>query len=243
MNLHLTRSGEPLPPPPIDVVLASQSVGRKMLLEKLGIRFRVAHTRVNEETITHADPITMLKKRAAAKADEVMRHPRVYTISEEFKTLVITADSMAILGKKAFGKAVDRSDAREILKALMDKTHAFTTAVVVTLFVGHSPKQKWEKTVTTKVTMKKLNSAELDSYVGRYDFTRFAAGYALNETPWDLVTKIDGSYTNVIGLPFEVILPIFRKLEIIKPPGEPTGYVMTPHPATPVKNAPVIKKN
>ena len=234
MNLHLTRSGEPLPPPPIDVILASQSVGRKMLLEKLGIRFRVAHTRVNEETIMHADPVTMLKKRAAAKADEVARHPRVYTISEEFKTLVITADSMAIIGKKSYGKAENRSDARDILKALMDKTHAFTTAVVVTLYEGHSPKQKWEKTVTTKVTMKKLSPAELELYVARYDFTRFAAGYALNETPWDLVTKIDGSYTNVIGLPFEVILPILRKLEIIKPPVDSQAPYVTV-PPTPAK--------
>ncbi len=235
MNLHLTRGNVPPEPPPIDVVLASQSVGRKTLLEKLGIRFRVVHTRVNEEAITHTDPITMLKKRAAAKADEVARHPRVYTLSEEFKTLVITADSMAILGKKAFGKATDRSDAREILKALMDKTHAFTTAVVITLYEGHSPKQKWEKTVTTKVTLRKLGASELDSYVGRYNFTRFAAGYALGETPWDLVTKIDGSYTNVIGLPFEVILPIFRKLEIIKPPVDSQAPYVTTPPAAPVK--------
>lgn len=244
MNLHLTRANIPLVPPPIDVVLASQSVGRKTLLEKLGLRFRVAHTRVDEEAIQHRDPIMLLKKRASAKADEVARHPRVYTLSEEYRSLVIAADSMAIVGAKAYGKAVDRDDAREILKALMGRTHSFTTAVVVTYFEGHSAKQKWEKTITTRVTMRKLTALELDSYVTRYDFTRFAAGYALNETPWDLVTKIDGSYTNVIGLPFEVILPIFRKLEIIKPPGEPTGYAMAPHPASPVKNATVIiKKN
>lgn len=235
MNLHLTRSGEPLPPPPIDVVLASQSVGRKTLLEKLGLRFRVAHTRVDEEAITHADPHTLLKKRALAKADEVARHPRVYTLSEEYKTLVITADSMAILGKKTYGKAQNRNDAREIIKALMGKTHAFTTAVVVTLFEGHAAKERWEKTVTTKVTMRKLSPAELELYVTRYDFTRFAAGYALNETPWDVVTKIDGSYTNVIGLPFEFILPILKKLEIIKLPGEPTGFSMAPKSTTPVK--------
>lgn len=236
MNLHLTRSGEPLPPPPIDVVLASQSIGRKMLLEKLGIRFRVAHTRVDEDILTSKDPLTLIKKRATAKADEVARHPRVYTLSEEFKTLVITADSMAILGKKAYGKAQNRNDAREIIKALMDKTHAFTTAVVVTLFEGHSPKQKWEKVVTTKVTMRKLSAPELESYVTRYDFTRFAAGYALNETPWDLVTKIDGSYTNVIGLPFEVILPILKKLEIIKPPVDSQAPVPVATPPAPAKN-------
>lgn len=215
MNLHLTRSGEPPPPPPIDVVLASQSVGRKALLEKLGLRFRVAHTRVDEDAIHHPDPMTTLKKRASAKADEVARHPRVYTLSDEHRSLVITADSMAIIGKKSFGKARDRDDAREILKALMGRTHTFVTAVIISYFVGHEVKQKWEKVVSTRVTLRKLTAPELESYVTRYDFTRFAAGYALGETPWNLVTKIDGSYTNVIGLPFEVLLPILRKLEII----------------------------
>ncbi len=60
-----------------------------------------------------------------------------------------------------------------------------------------------------------MTGPELESYVARYDFTRFAAGYSLNETPWDLVTKVDGSYTNVIGLPFEVLLPILRTIKII----------------------------
>lgn len=215
MNLHLTRSNEPLPPPPIDVVLASQSVGRKTLLEKLGLRFRVAHTRLDEDAITAADPMAMIKKRAVAKAEEVAKHPRVYTLSEEHRSLVIAADSMAIIGKKTFGKAKDRDDARVILKALMGRTHVFATAMVVSYYEGHAIKQKWEKLTQTRVTLGKLNPAELESYVTRYDFTRFAAGYALNETPWNLVTKIDGSYTNVIGLPFEVLLPILRKLEII----------------------------
>lgn len=215
MNLHLTRGNVPPTPPPIDVVLASQSVGRKTLLEKLGIRFRVAHTRVDEDAIHHADPLTMLRKRAAAKADEVARHPRVYTLSEEHKSLVLSADSMAVIGRKSFGKSGGRDDARAILKALMGRTHTFATATVITLYQGHTIKQKWEKVTQTRVTMRKLPVAELESYVTRFDFTRFAAGYSLGETPWDLVTKIDGSYTNVIGLPFEVLLPILRKLEII----------------------------
>lgn len=215
MNLRLTRGNTPSEPPPIDVVLASQSIGRKTLLEKLGIRFRVVHTRVNEDAITHADPIAMLKKRAAAKADEVAGHPRVYALSEEHKSLVIAADSMAILGKQCFGKAADREHAVQILTSLMGKVHTFATATVIALYEGHTPQQTWEHVTKTRVSMRTLSRAELERYVSRYDFTRFAAGYALTETPWDLITKIEGSYTNVIGLPFEVLLPILRKLEII----------------------------
>lgn len=136
-------------------------------------------------------------------------------IPEDRDVVLIAADSEAIVGKKSYGKAVDRDDATRILKDLMGKTHTFTTAVVITHLAMGKVKKTWTKTVTTKVTLRKLSGPELESYVTHYDFSRFAAGYALNETPWDLVTKIDGSYTNVIGLPFEVLLPILRTLNII----------------------------
>ena len=122
---------------------------------------------------------------------------------------------MGIIGKKTFGKSIDREQTREMLKSLMGRTHLFATAITIVLFDGTKAKKIWEKTVKTRVTMRKLTPVEIDSYVSRFDFTRFAAAYAINEAPWDLITKIDGSYTNVIGLPFEVLLPILRQLKII----------------------------
>lgn len=216
MNLQFTRPGQLPPPPPLHVILASQSIGRKTLLEKLGIHFRVVITRIDEDKIVDHDPLKMLKRRAAAKVNEVIAHPRVYSIVEEnAKALIIGADSMAIYGRKAYGKANDRDNAREIIKALMGKTHTFCTAACIVLLEGLKEKKRWEKTVSTRVTLRKLPPIELESLVNRYDFTRFAGGYALNETPWDIVTRIDGSYTNVVGLPFEFLLPILRNLKII----------------------------
>lgn len=215
MKLSFASKNQQEIPPLPDVVLASQSIGRRSLLEKLGIRFRVAVTRIDEGKIIDPNPIKTLQKRAEAKSQEVVNNPRVYMIPEDRDVIVIAADSEAILGKKSYGKAVDRDDAKRILKDLMEKTHTFTTAIYVTHLSMGKVKKTWAKTVTTKVTMGKLSSQELESYITRYDFTRFAAGYALNETPWNLITKIDGSYTNVIGLPFEVLIPIFRTLNII----------------------------
>jgi len=200
---------------PIEIILASQSQGRKTLLEKLGMRFRVIVTHVDESTIMDKNPLSMLQRRARAKVDEVVKHPRVYNLSENAQSLVIAADSMAILRTQTFGKSNGREDAKIILKALMGKTHTFATAVSLVLMDKGEEQKRWEKVVQTKVTLRKLPPAELETYVMRYDFTRFAAGYALNETPWDLVTKVDGSYTNVVGLPFEVLLPILRNLKII----------------------------
>lgn len=201
-----------------DVILASQSVGRKMLLEKLGLRFRIAVTRLDEDKITDPNPLKTIQKRAIAKAMEIVENPRVYMVPEDREVVVIAADSMAVLGKKTYGKALDRTDAARILKDLMGKTHVFTTTVHVVHMDHGKVKKSWTKTVMTKVTLRKMTGTELESYISRYDFSRFAAGYALNETPWDLVTKIDGSYTNVIGLPFEFLLPILRTLKIIDPP-------------------------
>jgi septum formation protein len=198
-----------------DVILASQSIGRRMLLEKLGLRFRGVVTRLDEDKITDPNPIKTIQKRAIAKATEVVNNPRVYMVPEDREVIVIAADSMAIIGKKTYGKAVDRADASRIIKELMGKTHTFTTVVHIVYVNRGKVKRSWTKTQTTRVTLRKMTGAELEGYISRYDFSRFAAGYALNETPWDLVTKIDGSYTNVIGLPFEVLLPILRILKII----------------------------
>ncbi len=161
------------------------------------------------------NPIRTLQRRSRAKLEEIVKNPRVYHLSEQAQSLVIAADSMAILGKQVFGKSNDREHAKVMLKTLMGRTHLFTTAVSIALIDKGEEKKRWEKAVSTRVTMRKLTTPELESYVSRYDFTRFAAAYALNETPWDVVTKIDGSYTNVTGLPFEVLLPILRNLKII----------------------------
>lgn len=215
MNLQLTkRLQEPLPPP-THITLASQSIGRKQLLEKLGIRFRVAVARIDESTITDRDPVKLIRRRAAAKLQEVITHPRVYALSEEAKNIIIAADSMAIIGKKMYGKPVDRDDAKVMLKEIMGKPHTFVTAVSIAHLEGHTLKKRWDKEEITKVTLSKLKPADLDSYVARYDLSRYAASYALNDAPWTLVEKVDGSYTNVIGLPFEILLPILRQLEVI----------------------------
>ena len=172
-----------------------------MLLEKLGIRFRIAVTRLDEDKITDPNPLKTIQKRAIAKGSEVANNPRVYMVPEDREVIVIAADSMAVVGKKIYGKALGREDAAKILKELMGKIHVFTTVLHVIQMDKGKVKKSWTKTVTTKVTLRKLSGMELESYISRYDFTRFAAGYALNETR-DLVTNRRLLY-NVIGLPLK----------------------------------------
>ena len=229
------------------IILASISIGRKQLLEKIGVDFQILPSTIDEDKIIHSNPIKMLQMRSWAKAQDVVTTIRRQTESQLDKFdqldklgdatdivksklnpkryLIVAADSMAILRKpfgfaqgKAYGKAKTKTEGKQILQALMGKTHEFVTAAsIVHLELLKELKilKRWNSITTTRVTMRQLNPDELESYVKYFDFSKFAAGYAINEYPTDLITKIDGSYTNVIGLPFEVILPIFRKFKII----------------------------
>jgi len=249
----------------LQIILASASIGRKQLLEKLGVPFEVMVSNIDEENITDPDPYKMLELRARAKAQDVVK--KLSAISHQTSDirqksaknsavsedcLIIAADSMAVLDGQTYGKAKNKADAKRIISELMGppalasgksrwragKTHEFVTATSIIYlsypvipatrlhlpdakaFGGqeagiHKQIKQWNNITKTKVTLRLLSPSELTHYVARYDFTRFAAGYALNETPWDLVTKIEGSYTNVIGLPFEVLLPILRLYKII----------------------------
>lgn len=216
MNLSFRPQNIPPEERPIQVILASQSVGRKSLLEKLGIIFRTLVTHVDEEAIVNKDPYKTIKARAQAKAQEVIKNPRLYNLPAEGRMLLIAADSMAVLGNTTFGRTHDKEETKGQLKSLMGKTHIFVTATTIVFINNGIVKKTWESLVKTKVTMKKMPPAELEAYVNHYDFSRFAAGYSINEAPWDLITKIEGSYTNVIGLPFEELLPVLRKLELVK---------------------------
>lgn len=278
-----------------DLILASASLGRKTLLEKLGVPFTVMPSTIDEDAIIDTDLYRMLEARAEAKAKDVAeklsaishqpsdqknspspslkkreipsllnkRSGGVLSTNYELPTmnyLIIAADSMAILDGKVYGKSKDKAHSRQIVEALNGRTHEFVTAThiiylsdvtptstsVIPMKIGIQmpPTQRlrltdeenlssqtldsrfrgndnvktskiWSNLSISHVTTRKMSEFEIDSYVNRYDFTRFAAAYTLNETPWNWITKVEGSYTGVIGLPFEVILPIFKKMKIL----------------------------
>jgi len=81
---------------------------------------------------------------------------------------------------------------------------------------NHRAIEPFQSLSQTRVTLRKMTDSEIKDYVNHYDLRRFAASYALNDTPWNLITKIDGSYTNVIGLPFEELIPVLKKFDLLK---------------------------
>jgi len=195
-------------------ILASASLSRKKLLK--GHRFRVVPSGVREvrRKTLRATCVT----NARLKADAVARR---------FPTeWVLAADTMISYGGRIYGKPRDRKAAVRLLRTLAGATHTLGTAVVL-----QKGGFRIVKFVTSKVTLH--DDPPVEKIVARTDPMKYAGGYAIREKNDPLIRRIDGSRSNVIGLPMELLEPLLRKLEReapgTPPPGKGTplkGYIL-----------------
>ncbi|MDX1950531.1 MAG: Maf family protein [Verrucomicrobiota bacterium] len=179
-----------LPP----IILASVSPRRSELLSELGIPFEVVPSdaiEAHHEALT-AREICQLNAYRKARAVAI-RHPN---------HLVIGADTLVYHGTRLYGKPADSADARRMLAELQSTTHEVVTGVC--LMHVHEQREKIFFD-TTRVTFKPLSEEEIDRYLATVTTLDKAGGYAIQEKGDDLVLKIDGSYSNVVGLPVELL--------------------------------------
>jgi septum formation protein len=182
-------------------ILASASTSRKKLLK--GYRFRVVPSGVREvrRKTLQATCVT----NARLKADAVARlHPTEW---------VLAADTMIAYGGKIYGKPRDRKAAVRLLRSLSGHTHTLGTGVVL-----QKGSFRIVKYVTSKVTLH--DDPPVEKIVAKSDPTQYAGGYAIREKNDPLIRRIDGSSSNVIGLPMELLGPLLRKLEREAPESE-----------------------
>lgn len=179
-----------------NIILASNSPRRKELLAGLGIGFEIRVIKDIDENYP-ADrlrpeevPLFLASKKSEA-----------YRTQMRDNDLVITADTVVILGKDVLGKPVDESDAKRILRMLGGRTHNVVTGVCLT-----SRNMQRKFTVSTDVTFKPLTEEEIDYYVTTYRPFDKAGAYGIQEWIGYIgVTGLNGSYFNVMGLPVQRI--------------------------------------
>jgi len=178
------------------LILASASEGRKELLSYLKIPFEVIPSNIDEEKIVGKTPLETLQLRARLKGEDVA--------SSHKKAIILSADSGAILDGKLIGRPKDYDDAVRILSTLSGKTHEFITAIYLSQL---SDLKVYEDYDTSFVTFRKLEKSDIKRYLTITTYTRYAGGYAIASAQ-DFITKIEGSISNVIGLPLEKVIPI-----------------------------------
>ena len=123
---------------------------------------------------------------------------------------MLAADTIVVCQGKILGKPVDEEMARQMLASLSGRIHEVVTAVVLVLPDG---KKIRESVVRTRVKFRDLSPKEVDDYVRSTDVLDKAGAYALQEGGDRIVERVEGSRSNVIGLPMEIVLPWCEELD------------------------------
>lgn len=200
--------------PPV-LLLASASPARRRLLQKAGIDHRVQVSGVDEETIAHPDPAQLVQLLARAKALAVANAlPRPsWAIDQQPITAVLGCDSVLAFEGEVFGKPRDAAEAIARWQRMAGAWGDLHTGHCLVAGPGEpgamSSVMSSERltTVTTRVQFAALSLPEIEAYVASGEPLQCAGGFALEGRGGSVVERLDGCYSNVIGLS----LPLLRR--------------------------------
>ena len=187
-------------------VLASASPRRKELFSKLVDGFEIIPSSFDEGKISQdLTPKTLVKALAEGKATDVAMRP------ENEGKIVLGSDTVVAFSKKVLGKPKDEAEAFQMLKALSGKKHHVYTGVC--LMQIRAGEIVWKKTAAAKtaVYFEKLSDEFINAYVAGGSPMDKAGAYGIQDG--GLVKKIKGSYSNVVGLPVELVEKMITKAE------------------------------
>lgn len=191
---------------PYHIILASNSPRRKELLAGLDLQFDV---RVLQD-IDESYPNDLSTLKIAEFISKKKADAYIQTMADD--ELVITADTVVILGDEVMGKPHDEADAKRMLGELSGQTHQVATGVTLS-----TKERQMSFSVVTDVTFKQLSSDEIDYYIRTYHPMDKAGAYGIQEWIGYIgVTALKGSYFNVMGLPVQRIYEALKTFANLK---------------------------
>ncbi len=180
------------------LVLASQSPRRAELLAAAGIDFTVRVADIDETPHPDENPLEFALRMAAGKAAAVPLHPG---------ETILAADTIVVIDHEIMGKPRDKADATRMLRALSGRPHEVITAICL---------QSKDKTVldscSTTVWFHPLTEAEIAWYVESGEPMDKAGAYGIQGLASRFIDRLDGSYSNVVGLPVALVWQHLRQL-------------------------------
>ncbi len=174
------------------LVLASRSPRRVELLTRARYRFEVAPADIDERRLEGEPPRDLVRRLAREKAAAVsLRHPGA---------IVLGADTVVVIDGAVLGKPADDADAARMLRRLSGRAHEVLTGVAL-----RAPHGCRAGVRSTRVFFRTLGPEEVAWYVASGEPADKAGGYAIQGRASRFVTRIEGSYANVVGLPVELV--------------------------------------
>jgi septum formation protein len=189
---------------PRSIVLASASPRRAELLRQIGLDFSVRPATVDETPQRNELPVDLTERLARHKARALVSPPS--------PSLVIGADTIVVIDGRILSKPRDGEDARRMLTLLHGRTHEVITGLAMRAF----PEETCESEhVISRVSFASLSNGQIDWYLSTGEGADKAGAYALQGIGALLIHSVEGSYTNVIGLPLERLYPHLRRFGLL----------------------------
>ncbi len=183
------------------LVLASASPRRRELLATLGLVFEVRPSDLDETPRPGEAPEALAIRLALAKARAVARAGE----------LVLGADTVVALGDEPLGKPADAAEARAMLTRLSGRSHQVWTGVAL-VETGPGRQRTAAGAARTEVDFRPLDAAEIDAYVASGEPLDRAGAYAIQGGAAGFAERLEGSWSNVVGLPLETLPGLFARL-------------------------------
>ena len=190
------------------LLLASASPARRRLLEQAAIPHRVQVSGVDEDAIHHADPAQLVQSLAKAKAEAVQSQLEASGDADDPISAVLGCDSVLSVDGEVFGKPADADEAMARWKRMRGHWGELHTGhCLLPGPAAAAGSQQRCVCVTTRVLFSPLTDAEIAAYVDTGEPLQCAGGFALEGRGGSCVERLDGCYSNVIGLS----LPLLRR--------------------------------
>ena len=184
----------------MNLILASASPRRRELLRQAGFDFEVRPSSVEETPAPGEAPEEFARRAARDKALEV-------AASAPPNSLVLGADTVVVANHEILGKPADREDAARMLRLLSGVTHRVITAVCLVRAPHHLEALTHE---TTFVTFRGLDENEIQSYLASSEAFDKAGAYGIQGLASKFVTRVEGCYFNVVGLPVALVYDLLK---------------------------------
>jgi septum formation protein len=189
------------------LVLASASPRRAELLRAAGFEFEVRPADVDERKNAAEDAARYVRRLAGEKSAQVLGAMLDAAGSAGAELAVLGADTVVVVDGEILGKPEDESDARRMLCRLAGRTHEVMTGVSL-----RSPASELTALETTTVWFRSLEQAELDWYISTGEGSDKAGAYGIQGRASRFITRLDGSYSNVVGLPVATVHRLVSQL-------------------------------
>jgi len=191
-----------------DLILASASPRRRELLELLGLVLRIEPVDVDETPAPGEKARAYAQRLAAEKGEAALTRLGQETLP------VLTADTVVVVGDDILGKPANQDEAAAMLRRLAGRRHE-----VMTAYRARFGGRMVERVVSTGVSFRSLNPAELRAYLDCGEWQGKAGAYAIQGIAGAFAIEVHGSFSNVVGLPLAEVIADLRALEAL--PGYP----------------------